>query len=149
MPDVSLHHVSVVTKDLDRSVAFYQTLFQLERLQRPPFATAGAWLGCGDLQIHMVLHPAGTYRAQPTLDNADGHFSFRTDDFEAVLARLNAHGFSEHAKDGDPKRILLLRDGKAGFPQLYVLDPDWNIVEVNGSPVTWPAVLSPAAPDKD
>ncbi|MCX5495112.1 VOC family protein [Kaistia dalseonensis] len=133
-----LHHVSIVATDLDRSVAFYQTLFELERLPRPPFAIPGAWLGCGDLQIHIVHNAAGTYRSNAAIDVNDGHFAFRTDDFEKVVERLAANGYREDAAESDPKRVFVNRHGKAGFPQLYLLDPDRNIVEVNGAPVTWP-----------
>jgi len=29
---------------------------------------------------------------------------------------------------------MMRRDGPAGFPQVYLLDPDNNIIEVNGAP---------------
>jgi len=42
-------------------------------------------------------------------------------------------GFHEDAAEDDPKRLMLSRSGAAGFPQLYFIDPDRNIVEVNGA----------------
>jgi glyoxylase I family protein len=63
--------------------------------------------------------------------NNDVHFAFRTDDFEGVLARLVGAGFSEAAEEDSPMRLLVNRSGMAGFLQLYVMDPDRNIIEVN------------------
>lgn len=128
-----LHHVSIVATNLERSVSFYEDLFDLKQIERPPFATSGAWLACGDLQVHIIVHPAGTFRHNPSIDNNDAHFAFRTDDFEAVVSKLIARGFREDASEDDPKRLLVFRRGLAGFPQLYVLDPDRNIVEINGA----------------
>ena len=31
-------------------------------------------------------------------------------------------------------RVMVRRGGPAGFPQLFVLDPDRNIIEINGAP---------------
>jgi hypothetical protein len=40
--------------DLPRSLAFYQNLFGLTIIQRPPFKGAGAWLACGAHQVHLI-----------------------------------------------------------------------------------------------
>lgn len=135
MAMLTVDHVSIVVTDLDRSVAFYQDLFELERRERPPFTIPGAWLACGTLQIHLVLNANGTFRSQPGIDNGDVHFAFRTDDFDAVLDRLVAKGFDEHAEEDAPNRLMVLRTGLAGFPQVYLRDPDRNIVEINGAPL--------------
>lgn len=133
MSQMLLHHVSIVTTDLERSVAFYRAVFDLEQIERPPFSSSGAWLACGGHQIHLIVNPSGTFRANPRIDSADAHFAFRTDDFEAFVGRLTAKGFRENADEGDPKRLLVVRNSVAGFPQLYLLDPDRNIVEVNAA----------------
>jgi catechol 2,3-dioxygenase-like lactoylglutathione lyase family enzyme len=129
-----LHHVSILTSDVGRSLAFYRDIFGLTPLPRPDFPIGGAWLSCGDRQVHLVAHAPGTFRTGG-IDNNDTHFAFRTDDFDGVVGQLEAHGFSEHAPEGDPKRIMMKRTGAAGFAQLYVLDPDRNVVEVNAAPV--------------
>lgn len=134
MLDLRLHHVSIVVTDLERSVAFYQKAFGLERLARPPFKTVGAWLACGDLQIHLILYPQGTFRAQSAIDNNDIHFAFNTREFYVILDHLLAQGFREDVDVDDPMHIYVLREGLAGFPQLYVRDPDRNMVEINGAP---------------
>lgn len=131
MPSLRLHHVSIIVRDLDRALGFYRDILGLAPLPRPDFPVRGAWLACGDRQIHLVVHDGETFRRSDTVDNNDGHFAMTTDDFEGVVALLTAHGFSEHLPDGDPRRLLVKRTGPAGFAQLYALDPDRNIVEIN------------------
>jgi glyoxylase I family protein len=134
MPKLSLHHVSIAVRDLDRSLAFYRDLLGLQALPRPNFPVGGAWLACGDRQLHLVVHGGETLRRSDTVDNNDGHFALNTDDFDATVALFQAHGYQEEAPDGDPRRLVVKRTGPAGFAQLYVLDPDRNVVEVNTAP---------------
>jgi glyoxylase I family protein len=133
MAQLALHHVNVVVSDLPRSLAFYQKLFGLTIIERPPFRNAGAWLACGPLQVHLSLYPPGSFRTG-NVDGADTHFAFRAEDFDGALATLIASGFSEDAAEDDPMRVMVRRDGPAGFPQLFLLDPDRNIIEINGAP---------------
>jgi catechol 2,3-dioxygenase-like lactoylglutathione lyase family enzyme len=128
-----LHHVSIVVSDLARSIAFYRDVFGLEQIARPAFNVEGAWFACGALQVHLIVNPGGTFRPRATIDTADTHFAFRTDDFEAVMRGLARRGFREDAQEGDPRRVRVVRDGLAGFPQAFLLDPDRNIIEVNGA----------------
>ena len=128
---VSLHHVALVAADPERSAAFYQSIFDLERLVRPPFKIEGVWLSCGPgRQLHLTKHLPGNFR-KLGVDNNDVHFALRTDDFEGILGRLVAAGFREDAPDDDAMKLLVNRSGLAGFLQLYVMDPDRNIIEVN------------------
>ena len=133
MARLALHHVNVIVTDLPRSLAFYQKLFGLTMMERPPFTSVGAWLACGALQVHLTLYPPGSFRTG-NVDAADCHFAFRTDDFDGVLATLTARGFREDAAEDDPMRVMVRRNGPAGFPQLFLLDPDRNIIEINGAP---------------
>lgn len=128
---VQLHHVALLAKDPEKSAAFYQSIFGLSRLDRPPFKIEGVWLDCGpSLQLHLTKHLPGSFRSGG-VDNNDGHFALRTDDFEGILSRLHAAGFREDAPADDPMHLMVNRSGLAGFLQLYVLDPDRNVIEVN------------------
>jgi catechol 2,3-dioxygenase-like lactoylglutathione lyase family enzyme len=122
-----------MTVDPERSAEFYQSIFGLARLARPAFSIKGVWLDCGpSLQLHLTKHPSGHFRTRG-LDNNDVHFAFRTEDFEAIRGRLLAAGFREDAAEDDVKRILVNRSGVAGFLQLYIMDPDRHIIEVNSA----------------
>ena len=135
MPELMLHHVSIIVRDLDISLPFYRDVFGLTPITRPPFPFPGAWLGCGALQIHLIVYPGGSFRTSNKIDRNDLHFAFRTDDFDGIVGRLQSMGFDVDAAEGDPKKIFLNRQALAGFPQLYLLDPDRNIIEINGAPM--------------
>ncbi len=132
MPDLQLHHVAVITKDLDASARFYEDVLGLSRLPRPPFTVAGIWYGAGTRQIHVVVH-SGTFRAS-RVDNDDVHFALRTDDFEATLADLARHGYRDDLPEDHPKRLIIKKSGLAGFPQVFLMDPDHNTIEINQAP---------------
>ncbi len=133
MPLVALHHVSLLSTDLERSVSFYERVFGLKRIARPDFQTAGAWFACGHLQVHVIVYPPGNFRRRG-IDRDDMHFAFRTDDFEGFVAHLTAEGFREDTAEDDLQRMVINRSGRAGFPQVYLTDPDRNIIEINGAP---------------
>jgi len=132
MAQLALHHVNVIVTDLPRSLAFYQKLFGLRITERPPFKSVGAWLACGALQVHLTVYPPGSFRTG-NVNGDDCHFAFRTDDFDGALATLTANGFRQDATEDDPIRVIVRRNGLAGFPQLFLLDPDRNIIEINGA----------------
>ena len=46
-------------------------------------------------------------------------------------------GYDESLPDDDPRKLIVKLTGYAGFPQLYLMDPDRNVIELNGPP--WPA----------
>ncbi len=128
-----LHHVSIITADLERSLEFYCGVLGLVQIDRPSFDIGGAWLACGPSQLHLVAYPAGTYRGKSTIDNNDVHFALRVSNFDETLRLLNGKGFREDLPEGDAKRLLVKRTGLAGFPQVYMLDPDGHVVEINAA----------------
>ncbi len=131
--NAKLHHVALVTNNLQRAIAFYRDVLQLEQVARPAFKSEGAWMFSGSLEVHLILHPEGTFRGNRQIDIVDAHFAIRVDDFEAAMRQLAANGFREDAGEDDPMRVLVIRKGLAGFPQAYILDPDRNIVEINAA----------------
>lgn len=145
MQGLSVHHVSLVVSDLERAITFYQRAFGLERVERPPLGSAGAWLACGTLQVHLIVNNDGSFREEPAIDVADWHFAFRTEDFDGALAHLGSLGLSEEPDESGVRRLFVHRQGRAGFPQLYLLDPDNNIIEINGAPIEQPPAWRPPA----
>ena len=128
-----LHHVGLPTRSLDHSIIFYGNTIGLEQIHRPPFKTIGAWFAVGTSQLHIILTPDGTFRPRPTIDTGDVHFAIRVENFEAAVTRLVARGYRENAPDGDTMRLVVIRSGPAGFPQAFLLDPDWHIIEINAA----------------
>jgi catechol 2,3-dioxygenase-like lactoylglutathione lyase family enzyme len=131
MPEIFLHHVSITCADLTASVSFYCDVLGLTVLERPPFRSQGAWLACGAQQIHLNAKPVAPFPPGKEINPTEPHFALRCGDFDAMLARLVAAGFREGAEPDYPRRMWVDRNGPAGFPQVFILDPDRNTVEVN------------------
>lgn len=135
LSDLKLHHVSLMVTDAQRSATFYTDVLGLRQLERPAFKSKGPWLTTGSLQVHLVQYkPDAPPPARRVPAPDDMHFGMNTADFEGFVRRLQAWGYSEDAPADDPLRIVIRRDGPAGFPQVYLLDPDCNVIEVNGAP---------------
>jgi glyoxylase I family protein len=122
-PDVvSLHHVSISVTDLDRAREFYGTVLGLPECTRPPFDFPGAWYELGDRQLHLIVHePTRTLRGTTRIDARDGHFALRVADYDATLERMRAHGVD----------VLESPTNVTPWAQMYVTDPDGNVVELN------------------
>ena len=134
MLELSFHHVSLPTRDLEKSAEFYEKVIGLKRTQRPPFKTVGIWFGVGRNQIHLIVYPEASFRPSKKVDSSDIHFALRVEDFEAAYKQISSHGYNENLPDLHPKKMLLRRSGNAGFPQLFVMDPDFNTIEINVGP---------------
>ncbi|MCX7289479.1 MAG: VOC family protein [Rhodobacterales bacterium] len=133
MPEVFLHHVSISCTNLEISVNFYCAVLGLSVLQRPPFKSQGAWLACGSQHLHLNLKATAPFAADKGINPTEPHFALRCSDFDAMLAHLAAAGFREEGAETDPLRMLVDRHGPAGFPQVFLLDPDRNTVEINAA----------------
>jgi hypothetical protein len=57
---------------------------------------------------------------------------FRTDDFDGALATLIANGFREDAAEDEPMRIMVRRNGLAGFRHLFLRALSYSCAKVLG-----------------
>jgi catechol 2,3-dioxygenase-like lactoylglutathione lyase family enzyme len=131
MEIAAIHHVSLTVSDLERSRAFYRDILSLPEIARPPFDFPGAWFQVGAAQqLHLIVHRRSTFRNKP-LDTRDLHFAVRVASFQAALDFLHAKGFREDAAADDPWKMIVQPYATAGFPQIYILDPDGHIIEIN------------------
>lgn len=121
-------HVSIVADDLEQSVDFYGSVFGMEPIPTPAFHERAQWLGCGDLQLHLVESDA-----DPPAFN---HHAVHVDGFEDVFRAVRDHESAEIEPlpnvdtgyvDGEPPVYVL----PSGAVQLYLRDPAGNMVEVN------------------
>ncbi len=137
-PELKLDHVSLMVTDAPRALAFYRDVLGLMQLERPAFASVGVWLTTGNgLQVHLVQYkPEAPRPPRRPAASDDAHFALRTADFEAFVQHIAALGYNEDVALDDPRRIRLRLEGPAGFPQVYLLDPDCNIIEVNAAAVS-------------
>ncbi len=114
----ALDHVTVCTRDLDASLAFYREVLGLEIADwRPPFRFDGAWLAlAGHAVVHLV---AGRAVADP--DGAVDHFAIAgAGSPETAKAELTARNIAFDERETP--------DGR--FRQLFVRDPDGVKIEI-------------------
>lgn len=90
-------------------------------------------------ELHLTVNPDGHLRPQPHIDTGDIHFAARVQDFEAAERHLIRMGYREDATEWDPKRLVFRRNGPAPYLQVYLLDPDNHLIELNSA---MPKVLS-------
>jgi glyoxylase I family protein len=129
-----IHHVAIPVTDLERSRRFYREVLGLEEILRPPFDFPGAWyaLGPGGQQVHLIVYPGHTLRTGKGLATRDVHFAVRVPSFRAAVDYFHARGYREDATDAF-SQIIISPHSTAGFPQLYILDPDRHVIEVNAA----------------
>ena len=120
-----LSHVSITVTDVAKAREFYTGVLGLAEIPRPAFDFPGIWYSLGgDLQLHIILNDE---LVRPAVEREKivaryPHFALWTDDADATAGRIETLG-------------LVTRDvisGPTGLRQIFVKDPDGNMVEFLG-----------------
>jgi glyoxylase I family protein len=127
----AIHHVSVPVSDLERSRRFYREIVGLREIRRPAFPFPGAWFALGTNQLHLIVGELSTFRGEKGLDSRDIHFAVRVRSYREAREFLESKGYTTDAEDLDLLKLKASPRPTAGFPQLYILDPDRNVIEFN------------------
>ena len=119
--DAHLHHINVNVDDLDRAVAFYRDVIGLPLDPTPEQGMPSQFFRIGERQqIHM--------NQVPDTRGFRSHFALEVPDFMAVFERCKAAGAIDVEVWG---KVRALPNGKM---QMFVRDPDGNLVEIGTPP---------------
>jgi len=119
MPEIVLHHVSLLVADVARSLDFYTRVLGLEMdSSRPAMSFDGAWLKVGAQQIHLLqLANPDPVEGRPQHGGRDRHTAFQVDQLEPYIERLRASGID-------------FTMSESGRRALFCRDPDGNACEL-------------------
>ncbi len=121
MPVQAMNHFTVLSDDLDRTVAFYERLLGLTVGPRPAFNFPGAWMYTGGQAVlHIVAGRALPAERAGVLD----HMAFSGTGLAATVAQLKGEGIS----------YILRRLPSDGTWQLFFHDPSGAKVEIDYDP---------------
>ncbi len=118
MPATALDHCTILTDDVDSTVAVYGDLLGLRAGARPPFGFPGAWLYVGD---RAVLHVIGGRKPAELKAGVIDHVAFSAEDLAPTIAKLETRGLAS-----DCRRL----PGE-GTWQLFFHDPNGVRVELD------------------
>jgi len=122
MPLERLHHVLVLTDDLETTRAFYEAL-GLEVGERPPLEFPGYWLYLDRVPCLHIAERAAYEAHASTLglrvEEAIDHVAFAAADYEQVATRLEEAG------------VDAVPNAAPGIRQLFLTDPNGVRVEIN------------------
>lgn len=104
-------HVSIIVRDAELSLQFYQTLLGLECLPRPDLGFPGYWLDLNEGQsIHvMQLANPNTDTIRPEHGGRDYHFALRVDSIEGYAEKLTKLGVT-FTKSRSGRKALFAKD---------------------------------------
>ncbi len=121
MPVTEMNHFTVLTDDLEATLAFYVGLLELEPGPRPSLGFPGAWLYAGGRAVlHVIAGRPLPNEPRGVLD----HMAFSGRDLAGLVARLDAAAVS----------YRLGRQPDTGVWQLFVEDPSGAKVELDFDP---------------
>jgi catechol 2,3-dioxygenase-like lactoylglutathione lyase family enzyme len=120
MPAAAMNHFTILTDNLEGTLAFYADFLDLHPGARPPFKFPGAWLYARDGK-DPILHVIAGKQKQDLVKGVIDHMAFTGRDLAGTLSTLKARGI-EHE---------LRRLPAAGTWQLFFYDPNDAKVELD------------------
>lgn len=112
---LGFHHLTLLTRDLDRAAAFYEGVLGLTRKHRPSFTSRGIWYDVAGLELHLIETPH-------VPDCHEGHPALEVADIEEALAACRQAG-------ARVQKNTFVRAHDNSLSAL-VRDPDDNLLEL-------------------
>lgn len=127
-----LDHVSLLVKDVDRSIRFYSQVLGLHEIPRPSVMHhPGAWLTNDEhsFEVHLIgeaeegraaqMH--GRYRSDELAAGYGTHAAFEVNNLEETI---------QHLRNVNVEIVGGPRPRGDGVQQMYVCDPDGYMIEL-------------------
>lgn len=123
-PAAVLNHIAVYVTNLDKSAAFYESLFNLPSIEEPFKDGKHVWLSLGQAgQLHLIKG------AQPGVHyDKNEHLCFSVSVITEFIAKLDKEKIEYANWAGTAKAPTVRPDG---VKQIYFQDPDGHWLEVN------------------
>ena len=121
----NVSHVSITVTDVEKTREFYTGVLGFKEIARPAFDFPGIWYSLGGgLSLHIILNDQ---LVRPAVEREKilaryAHFALWTEDADATARKISELGL--------PCRDVV--SGPTGFRQVFVKDPDGNMVEFIG-----------------
>ena len=119
MAVLSIHHVSLLVANTEKSLQFYIGILGLELDGgRPDLGYPGAWINIGNQQIHLLeLANPDSAVDRPEHGGRDRHLAVLVDDIAAIESRLEQNN-------------IAFSRSKSGRKAIFCRDYDGNALEV-------------------
>ncbi len=116
---LGFNHVSILVKNAEKSLKFYQEFLGLKKLKRPELGFDGYWLSLGARQSLHIMQLENPYQniTKPKHGGRDMHFALEVDSVSAFAKRLKA------------ERIRF-SESKSGRKAIFLWDLDENVIEL-------------------
>lgn len=117
---VQIHHVNILTADLEGTIAFFTDAIGLTNGWRPDFGFPGAWLYD---DARPVVHLNLVSEPSQNADSAVSHVAFAFEALDPILARLDRLKLTYST----PKHVP-----GTDIRQCFIQDPNGVVVELQG-----------------
>ncbi|MBI1942313.1 MAG: VOC family protein [Betaproteobacteria bacterium] len=125
MAVTGMNHFTILTDDLEATLAFYAEHLNLKPGARPPFKFPGAWLYADDGRgKDPILHIVAGKRKQDLVKGVIDHMAFSGTDLRRTVSILKAKKMDYE----------LRRQVGSGTWQLFFLDPNDAKIEIDYDP---------------
>ncbi len=120
MPAIAMNHFTILTDNVDGTLAFYADILDLHPGARPPFTFPGAWLYARDGK-DPILHVIGGKPKDELVKGVIDHMAFTGKDLAALITKLKTRGI-----EYDLRRLP-----SYGAWQIFFYDPNHAKVELD------------------
>lgn len=116
---LGFNHVSILVKNADLALTFYQDLLGLKAVERPDLGFFGYWLELGLGQTIHLMELENPYQnaTKPKHGGRDVHFALQVDSVDGFLTVLK-------------QKNIKFTVSKSGRKALFFWDIDNNVVEL-------------------